>query len=139
MQDVRHIGRAHRDGNRMIMAIDEWGKGIAWGDNGSGGRGQGNPDYNIDDRYRRYGQMIEHTELNGTGGHPIVPKMKTRIWDMKGTIGGDINANAGAAFILDSLGRIQYTQYDYWYYNYDWSTIADQSNRRHPSYSYLDA
>ncbi|AFK66405.1 hypothetical protein SWPG_00158 [Synechococcus phage S-CBM2] len=137
MQDVRHIGRSHRDGNRMIMAVDEWGKAIAWGDNNSGSRGQGNPDYTIDDRYRRFGQMIEHTELNGNTGHPVVPKLKHRIWDMKGTIGGDIAADAGAGFILDSEGHILYTQYDYWYYNYDWTSITDQSNRRYPGYSYL--
>ena len=136
-QDVRHIGRAHRDGNRMIMAVDEWGKAVAWGDNGSGGRGHGNFDYTQDDRLRRYGQMIEHTELNGETGHPSVPKLQSRIWDMKGTIGGDIGANAGSAFILDSEGRIQYTQYDYWYYNYDSAAISDSSNKRFTAYSYL--
>ena len=56
---------------------------------------------------------------------------------MKGTIGGDIGANAGSAFILDSEGRIQYTQYDYWYYNYDSAAISDSSNRRFTAYSYL--
>ena len=136
-QDVRHIGRAHRDGNRMIMAVDDWGKGIAWGDNNSGSRGMGNPNYTMDDRYRRYGQMIEHTELNGNTGHPNVIKFKNRIMDMKGTIGGDIGADAGAGFILDSMGQIQYCQYDYWYYNYDRSAMQDQSNRRYPNYSYL--